>query len=336
MLYNIHDIISKFFKEQKTYIQIVEKQLSISQRGNFSAIAINDQYFQLVPCPEFFQNIYRGQTKYYNPCKSSIYRDNNSFFHRFIERIRNVEFELLIKSHPILLEVQKMRIDNKQLLIDYKALAQHYGLKTELLDFTSDIPIAVFFACCDYDKKTDEYIPITSSDSGGVFYQYNYLIEKIIPQTNRTSNVVGLQPLPRPGEQSAFSVLLKKNDCLNKNRFVRIHSFKHDKDISNSIFEYFEGGNKIFPKTPVDDKIKILLKTKEFSIEAFEIAFLRFVGNRNKYSALKDRIISNGFSLVNDRAVNFTESEIKEICNNWMNTRDNFYSRIQWRQTYCG
>lgn len=34
--------------------------------------------------------------------------------------------------------------------VNYLALAQHYGIKTPLLDLTSNFKTALFFACCKY------------------------------------------------------------------------------------------------------------------------------------------------------------------------------------------
>ena len=35
--------------------------------------------------------------------------------------------------------------------MNYHALAQHYGIKTPLMDITSDLKTALFFACCKYE-----------------------------------------------------------------------------------------------------------------------------------------------------------------------------------------
>ena len=44
------------------------------------------------------------------------------------------------------------------------AIAQHYGLKTHLLDFTSDYDTATFFACCTYDRSRKAWRPLSESE----------------------------------------------------------------------------------------------------------------------------------------------------------------------------
>ncbi|WP_281700158.1 FRG domain-containing protein [Cetobacterium somerae] len=41
--------------------------------------------------------------------------------------------------------------------INFLALAQHYELNTNLIDITSDIAVAAFFAVNEYDKLKNEY-----------------------------------------------------------------------------------------------------------------------------------------------------------------------------------
>lgn len=47
--------------------------------------------------------------------------------------------------------------------INYMALAQHYGLRTPMLDITGDIMTALFFACCKYGPD-GKWHPLENSD----------------------------------------------------------------------------------------------------------------------------------------------------------------------------
>lgn len=47
--------------------------------------------------------------------------------------------------------------------INYLALSQHYGLKTQMLDITSNLKTALFFACCKLGKDNKWY-PLTNKD----------------------------------------------------------------------------------------------------------------------------------------------------------------------------
>lgn len=72
------------------------------------------------------------------------------------------------------------------------------------MDFTLDPWTAAFFAATNYDTETDTYSAIEDTDN----YQYGalYLCNEIPLPNLRLSriDVVGMQPLSRPGRQSAF------------------------------------------------------------------------------------------------------------------------------------
>lgn len=71
--------------------------------------------------------------------------------------------------------------------IEAMAIAKHHGLATTLLDWSSNILIAAFFACCDNfgsDAKINAYFPT----------QYIYLDEEISPV--EVKRVVAYQPKP--------------------------------------------------------------------------------------------------------------------------------------------
>ena len=80
--------------------------------------------------------------------------------------MRVVEFELMLKQYPAV-----RFFEQEKLAVDYVGLAQHYGLLTDVLDLTSDVRTALFFAMCDYDLENDCYYP-KSDDKEYVSYLY--------------------------------------------------------------------------------------------------------------------------------------------------------------------
>ena len=88
---------------------------------------------------------YRGQSAFYELSKPTIHR-NLSDSEIFVERLKYAELKILIDTFPL----SKMYEgafsatlgDGTQiplfLSVDHLALAQHYGIKTELMDFTTD------------------------------------------------------------------------------------------------------------------------------------------------------------------------------------------------------
>ena len=76
---------------------------------------------------------------------SFLYReeDKQTAPYLFLERLREVEFTELIKN---ILSSKDFR--PAPFTVDFIGLAQHYGLKTDVLDLTNDLDVALFFAMC--------------------------------------------------------------------------------------------------------------------------------------------------------------------------------------------
>ena len=99
--------------------------------------------------------------------------------------------------------------------IEAMAIAQHHGLATKLLDWSSNILTAAFFACSDNfgcDAKINAYFPT----------QYIYLDEEISPV--EIKRVVAYQPKPvatRLKSQSGCFTYHKKKAFRIENEFFR-------------------------------------------------------------------------------------------------------------------
>ncbi len=335
---NIFVLLNTFEHELKRNTEWFEQNLGLPPKGIFSAIAIDDKYCKLLPYPESAVFLFRGQDQFYDPCLASLYRENLSVVQRFAERVRNVEFELLLKNHPAVRDVSRTSIYDHLIKIDYDGLAQHYGLKTNLIDFTSDPRVAAFFACCRFNKATDGYEPIMKADGYGVFYKFNFLMSTMIAFGQKKdpefgSKIIGLQPLPRPGEQSAYSYRLDRKQCLNKQKLLNIYKFQHNASASMKIYDEFEGGKILFPTDLAAQKVEYLQKSKSFSNESFHVAFERY-GKSNKKISMRNNLLKSGYSLTEKNVVAFSSSEIDIMQKEWQNKRDKFYSKIFARRVY--
>ena len=67
----------------------------------FEAVGTGNGYCKLMPMSKD-PHLYRGQTKDYGICVPSIYRsaNNDDDIEYFIQRLRAIEFELILKKHP--------------------------------------------------------------------------------------------------------------------------------------------------------------------------------------------------------------------------------------------
>lgn len=179
--------------------------------GTFEAVLTgNGDEKCLIPEVGTLQYLYRGQNEEYVPCVPSIYRGNPSEEEFFVERMRLEIFSRLLDSHPVIDRFFKRH----NFKIDYEGLAQHYGLKTSVLDLTSSFDIAMFFATCKYDRNVDKYFcyddgmsheailyvfdPVLDNEPSPSSSEQDYMNNNITP--------IGLQAFPRPGIQQGYAL----------------------------------------------------------------------------------------------------------------------------------
>jgi len=326
------DIVEFLKSEQDKDIEKFESWTGIGvDRTAFTARAINDSYCIIYPPPELTETVYRGQTKFYSNCFSSIHRGAPTALEVFIERLKAVEFELLIKKHPFVKGFANEKIENHLIRIDYEGLAQHYELKTELIDLTSDPYVAGFFATCRYNREKGEYAPVEEKDTIGVIYGYDFMLDYPSNKDKQYSHGIGLQPLPRPETQKAFSYRLRKGERFNKMNRVSIFKFYHQPSVSNTFYDMFQGGKSLFPDDLIASKAAEIRSAQVFSNPAFVLAFSRYWNNNNADS-LRNKINGMKIDIVADEVINFTEKEMARLQEEWPRVRTEFRSKFKFRR----
>ena len=129
-----------------------------TQEGLFEIVAGPDGSQRLIPCSLSFNDYYRGESRYNRPCRPSLYRKGMTDELIFHERLKVCEMSLLIEDYPLTgifrsglhVQLRNGRFIPLHLNVDTEALAQHYGIKTDLLDLTVDKFVAAFFATTTY------------------------------------------------------------------------------------------------------------------------------------------------------------------------------------------
>lgn len=72
----------------------------------------------------------------------TLYRDGLTEDEIFVGHVRIAEFRLFLEQFEV-----PRHFEECGYVVDYVGLAQHYGLKTNVLDVISDIDISMFLPC---------------------------------------------------------------------------------------------------------------------------------------------------------------------------------------------
>lgn len=227
--------------------------------------------------------LFRGQRKKYPSIISSYTRDeydkNGNHlelpqYHRFHlkSNLLAEDFIALLRTHPLFMLFERGIIlppEPRPVFIDmnYYGLAQHYNFNTGLVDFTTDIDVAAFFACT-INKGNDVYEPVTDivKDPTGVLY-----VHPIIPEETfkgKGFSTIGLQLYPRTGAQRGV-FYNELNNFPPLNTLVKPILFRQDPNVSRIFYNKMDGGKKLFPKDTISDKAKEILTGNEVSGKTF-------------------------------------------------------------------
>ena len=155
--------------------------------------------------------IYRGESKHFETISSNLYR---VFLERKDFDIEAEHFDIEVVQKGMLEEAKKYlrrTSSDCELLVEM----QHYGGKTNLIDFTTDCCIELFFACEKF-----------SSEDGRIIFQEGELIRPFIKEPPESINRVVAQSsvFVRPPE--GF-IRPNNNDVINILSSLKIPVLEH-------------------------------------------------------------------------------------------------------------
>lgn len=315
----LKDTIEIFIQKRKFQFEQNDKIGSMfwPEEGKFEIIRTTKHNYNLIPAQPYFTFLYRGENQVYPSFSSSLSRLKGDIYSQLIEYLRLQSFRELIDSHPVVQKVFK----RNHLHISYEGLAQHYGLRTRMVDFTSSFDIAMFFATCFYDNKHDCYSSQKDDiPSTGVLYLlvdhdfYDIYRKHDFFNTDYLQNI-GLQPFRRPAAQQGFAYLYNEGDD-----FIGLkYTFTYTKEDSEYYYQLFDGGTRLWFDDGLSEIIKEIQKQTSFSEITFDNCFRNYplAGISSKVKARKE-LQKRGISIKREqKPLHYTLDEIKELQNKW-------------------
>lgn len=262
--------------------------------------------------------LYRGQNAEFVPCVPSLYRGNASAAEVFWQRMRLVVFERMLQSHPVV----KGFFERHGFMIDVEGLAQHYGIRTSILDLTSSVDVAMFFATCRYDAVRDVYDfydddevhegilyvfdPLRDNEPMPPFSMQNYMRGNITP--------IGLQAFPRPGLQEGYALHIPEGGSVK----CWMYRFTFSSADSKFYYDKFNAGNGLWVKDRLVAITKRIAMQRVFSFEVFNETFKRFRPKGYSRNRMKQELMLLGVCLMPKvEDVVFSDTERMEIIREW-------------------
>lgn len=279
--------------------------------------------------------LFRGQSQFYPKCVPSMFRDEqNVANHQYVDNVIQInELEVLLRQHPLVKLFEQgfyLLHEFFRFRVDYTGLSQHYYNRTPLLDLTSDMEVAKFFAVTWFNMDKDRYEKYTGNELG-VLYYYDLAPDAFTYRKDRDYLVetIGKQPFMRSGNQSGFLIRLDDTKDFNKLPEVRYVFFRHDPTVTDRIFAESGDGDKYMPqemlRTHWYNRMSDEKARKEISTEALKLNFKNNLGtsHRNIIKQLQGK----GFHISSKNNQHFSEEELdmyyagaleywKEFCSN--------------------
>ena len=238
--------------------------------------------------------------------KRQFFRGENQDFPCSIPSLRRKTMGMSKKQEELMRTVANMRIwQFRKLLwnninvvpyweaklsdVNYKALAQHYGFDTNLLDLTNDFRIALFFATCKYIPEQDCFRPLTEQEIN---------------------------------ENHKYGIPLNED-----RRFERMR-FKQSVELSQRVFKMMDGGKKVFPQEGITEIRDILIQiqnTKRFSYDDLMLAYDMDMVNKELFPMVDDvkrKLEEQGYYIGDDEIQYLLDEKALESVNEKYDGKD--------------
>lgn len=258
--------------------------------NKFEKVRSKQGKYVLIPTALDYSFLFRGQTDFYEECLPTLYRKAKTVEELLLDRLRICEFEDYLRQFPQVKDFERLNFK-----IDYIGLAQHYGLRTEVIDLTSSLNVALFFAMCNMSNDGKTFYP-QQEDKEYIGYIYavktfDFEREEISSLFDGKLSVIGMQPFYRPGNQRGFGLHLEKGETMTG----LLYSFSYTKQDSEAIFDYFLKGDILWHEDEISRVAREIKDANIFSFHALDKCFRRyFKGNRSAKKEMRNKLRAMG------------------------------------------
>ena len=260
--------------------------------------------------------LFRGESEFHPQCKPNLFRNPRKTY--FLDSmIYGDEMIRVILSHPLvqLLDLGvKLDGSTYRFEMNLYGLLQHYYNKSSLLDLTSDVDVALFFATQKYDWESDKYTPIIDENhEAGILYFYEIDVNRDFQQqlNGEQLSTIGLQVFPRSGRQKGFLYNLSMDGNFNDLPQLKAFRFKHNAKIAQEISEQMNKGDILFP----DDILKAHWRnnTRRIDVVSRDAIMINLTRNPNEtFDSIKAKLKSLYNISTEDYKPVLTENELHE------------------------
>lgn len=305
------DLWVKSKREKRKLLRTVEKQWRrTAMLGNIMMDALTDK--QVISCRQpgtdrmramlsqgYARNYYRGENAFYGQSRPSFFRSlpddpEEAKLHRLLGFVRMYEFSLWIETLDC---VKNWPFGD----VFHGAIAQHYGIATNGLDITSDLRVALFFACCRFEndawrplreeeiENADSRADITALGGDARYAMLfaaptdtSFMSKELDDPALHLScpTPVGYQPFMRCDHQSAYIIEAGAPYDLYLDETFAKYRFRLTAELCREIYEEMDGGLAIYPNEGLKEHLAVVEKIKrleQYSRAALDAALRNYV-----------------------------------------------------------
>ncbi|WP_081623060.1 FRG domain-containing protein [Thioalkalivibrio sp. AKL8] len=311
--------------------------VTTGRKDEFFLVQTAPKKYRMMPGPEFSPRLYRGQTKRHPSCKPQLFRNitkgnaRQKYCEHYYWTAKRYELIYLLQEHPAVKDIMRWEFDGAVFDFNIQAVAQHYQYKTQMLDFSRNKDIALFFATHVIDDPHSDPRPAIGSDA--VLYTVDVrTLWHQRPNDRDRLTPIGVDPLPRSAAQSAFALEMDIGEDLEDMPGVHTETFTVTEEIAASVAERCGSIKGIFPKDPFESLISRSRESNHVTIDAIHL----WVEHGNIWPELSvsdviDLITEGGYNVSYEASLEPTPQEVKEAQEEWEERRSSYIDRIRWR-----